>query len=221
MKKTLDHARSQVELAQAKQKRLADRHRRLLQLQPGDQVLLSTKHLQLRSGTHKLTGRYIGPFRVVGSVNDNAVTLDLPLLLRALHPTFNITRLKPYRDGRALFPNRPLPLQQPPAVDTDTNGAARYEVEAVLAQRGNHARREMLVRWKGYGAEHDEWQRRTELIRTAPTAVVEFDARQQGGSERAVQLALTQLLASAAAPSLPFKLALPRSVTGFGGPKPS
>ena len=64
MRQALDHARSQAELAQAKQKRLADRHRRLLLLREGDQVLLATEGLQLRSGTHKLTARYIGPFRV-------------------------------------------------------------------------------------------------------------------------------------------------------------
>ena len=110
MRRALDHARSQAEQAQAKQKRLADRHRRLLLLKEGDQVLLATEGLQLRSGTHKLTGRYIGPFRVMGSVNDNAVTLDLPPLLGALHPTFNISRLKPYRDGRGSFPGRPQRL---------------------------------------------------------------------------------------------------------------
>jgi hypothetical protein len=97
MKAALDHARTHAEIAQAKQKRLADRHRRLLELKAGDQVLLATEGLQLRSGMHKLTGRYIGPFRVMGNVNDNAVVLDLPPLLGALHSTFNISRLKPYR----------------------------------------------------------------------------------------------------------------------------
>ena len=196
MKKALDHARSTAELAQAKQKRLADRHRRLLQLKAGDMVLLSTDQLRLRSGTHKLTGRYIGPFRVLGSVNENAVTLDLPPLLGALHPTINISRLKLQRDGQSLFPGRPQQLHQPPAVETDTNGAARYEVECVLAQRGSHARRELLIRWKGYGAEHDQWQRRSELIRTAPIAVANFDALQQGGSLHAAQAVLSHIIAS-------------------------
>lgn len=182
MKKALDLARSKAELAQARQKRLADRHRRMLLLKEGDQVLLSTENLQLRSGTHKLTGRYIGPFKVVGSVNDNAVTLELPPLLGALHSTFNISRLKLYRDGSARFPTRPQPLHQPPAVSTDTNGAASYEVECVLAQRGPRNRREMLVHWKGYGAEHDQWQPRRELALTAPAAVAEFDARQGDSS---------------------------------------
>ena len=37
---------------------------------------------ELRSGTHKLTSRYLGPFRVLGTVNDNAVTLDAIAQLR-------------------------------------------------------------------------------------------------------------------------------------------
>ena len=161
MRQALDHARSKAEQAQARQKRLADRHRRLLQLKEGDQVLLSTEGLQLRSGTHKLTGRYIGPFRVVGTVNENAVKLDLPPLLGALHSTFNISRLKLYRDGSPAFPHRPQRFSQPPAVDADTNGAALYEVECVVAQRGKSGARQLLVRWKGYGPEHDEWIQRS------------------------------------------------------------
>jgi hypothetical protein len=191
MRKSLDFARSKAEIAQAKQKRLADRHRRLLLLKPGDKVLLATEGLHLRSGMHKLTGRYIGPFAVTGSVNDNAVTLELPPLLGALHPTFNISRLKLYRDGSARFPTRPQQLYQPPAVSTDTNGAASYEVECVLAQRGGRGRKELLVRWKGYGAEHDQWQPRAELARSAAEAVAEFDARQRDGAYHAAQIALS------------------------------
>jgi hypothetical protein len=194
MKQALDSARSQAELAQSRQKRLADRHRRLLQLKAGDQVLLSSEGLQLRSGSHKLTARYLGPFRVKGTVNDNAVTLDLPPLLSALHPTFNISRLKPYHDGHRLFPDRPKRTTQPQAVQTDTNGVSSWEVECVVAQRGTGARRELLVRWSGYGPEHDEWQSRSVLVKSAPIAVAEFDALQQGGSQHAAQAALHQLL---------------------------
>ena len=193
MKKALDFARSKAELAQERQKRNADRHRRLLLLKPGDKVLLATEGLQLRSGTHKLTGRYIGPFTVTGSVNDNAVTLELPPLLGALHSTFNISRLKLHHDGSARFPTRPQPLHQPPAVDADTNGDAIYDVDAVLAQRGGRGRKELLVRWKGYGAEHDQWQPRTELMRTAPKRVADFDARQRDGAYHAAQIALSMI----------------------------
>ena len=49
------------------------------------------------------------------------------------------------------------------------------------------------MRGKGYGAKDDQWQSRTELRRTAPAAVAEFDALQADGSIRAAQLQFSQL----------------------------
>ena len=71
-----------------------------------------------------------------------------------------------YRDGSERFPMRPKRVHAPPAVSTDTNCVASYDVEAVLAQRGGRDRKELLVRWEGYGTEHDQWQPRSELART-------------------------------------------------------
>ena len=90
-------------------------------------------------------------------------------------------------------PGRPQRLHQPPAVEADTNGVASYEVEAVMAQRRKGSQRELLVRWKGYGAEDDEWRPRSELVRSAPDIVARYDALQQGGSMQAAQIALSQL----------------------------
>ena len=179
IKRAMAAAYSKKEQAQARQKAAADRHRRLMRLSPGDQVMMSTEGLQLRSGTHKLTARFIGPFTVKGLVNDNAVTLDLPPLLGALHPTINISRLKLYRDGQSHFPTRPQRHVQPPAVSRDTNGDAEYAVECIVAQRGSARNKQLLVRWDGYGAEHDEWKPRRELLQSAPKKVAEFDARQR------------------------------------------
>lgn len=147
-------------------------------LKPGDRVLLSTDGLQLRNNS-KLSARFIGPFRVTGAVNDNAVTLELPPLLEALHPTFNISRLKLYRDDAGRFPGRPVSLPRPPAVDRDTNGAPRWEVDRVIAQRGSRNGRELLVRWKDYGPEDDTWQPRSKLVREVPDIVEAYDALQQ------------------------------------------
>ena len=179
MKAALAAAFDRTELAQARQKRAADRHRRLMELKPGDLVMLSTEGLQLRSGTHKLTQRYIGPFKVTDVVNANAVTLELPEQLEALHATFNISRLKLYRDGTALFPGRPRRHHAPPAVDVDTNGVREYEVQCVMAERGPVRNRQLLVRWLGYAPEHDEWKPRRDLLRTARQAVEDWDELQE------------------------------------------
>ena len=64
----------------------------------------------------------------------------------------------------------------------------------MTAQRYTGARRELLVRWRGYGVEDDEWQLRSELVRSAPLAVAQYDAMQRGNTPREVQAALSQLL---------------------------
>jgi hypothetical protein len=180
IKSVLQQARSRVEQAQARQKRNHDKQHRSLAFKVGDQVLVSTEGLSLTKHIGKLTARFIGPFSVIEVVNANAYRVQLPPLLSTMHPVININRLKVYRDGSALFPDRPVRHHQPPAVDADTNGEAQWEVECALAQRGSGNRRQLLVRWKGYGAEHDQWKSRSELVRSAPDIVAQYDARQQG-----------------------------------------
>jgi transposase InsO family protein len=114
MQEALDFARGRLARAQQHQARNADRARRPFTFRVGDAVLLSTEGLQLRNFTNKLCSRFVGPFTVTAVINDNAYTLALPPQLKALHPTFNITKLKPYRDGRASFPDRPQRYDRPP-----------------------------------------------------------------------------------------------------------
>ena len=73
----------------------ADRHRRVVRYSVGDRVLLSTKHLALKGVSGKLKPRYVGPFRVVQLVRDNAVKLELPVSM-GVHPVFNISLVKLY-----------------------------------------------------------------------------------------------------------------------------
>ena len=129
----------------------------------GDRVLLSTEGLTLRGHSNKLSSRWVGPFTITAVVNANAYTLDLPPQLSALHPTFNIDKLKAYKDP-GLFPGRPTPLARPPpTAAADSNGDAEYEVEAITAQRYTGHRTEYLVRWKGYAEFESTWQKRSTL----------------------------------------------------------
>jgi hypothetical protein len=141
--------------------------------------MLSTEGLQLRGFGNKLCSRYIGPFPVTAVVNANAYTLALPPQLQALHPTFNISRLKPYRDGRAFFPLRPQAYDRPPPdADADTNGDTQWLVERVLASKRVGRGVRYLVAWRGYPPEENSWEPRSHLLPGAAEALAEFEAEQ-------------------------------------------
>ena len=176
MRNALDFAREKLSDAQGRQARNADRHRRNAPLAVGDAVMLSTEGLKLRGFSNKLCSRYVGPFRVTAAVNANAYTLALPPQLQALHPTFNISRLKPYRDGRLAFPTRPQPYDRPPPdAEADTNGDAEWLVERVLACKRVGRGKRYLVAWKGYPPEENSWVPRSNLLPGAAEALEEFE----------------------------------------------
>ena len=159
MVEALDFARKSLLVARDRQAANADRHRRPAAFSVGDRVLLSTEGLQLRGFDNKLCSRFVGPFPVTRVINANAYTLELPPQLQALHPTFNISRLKAYRDGLAAFPDRPAPFDRPPPVAAaDTNGDQEWTVDRIVAVKGRGRGRRWLVAWRGYPAEENTWE---------------------------------------------------------------
>jgi transposase InsO family protein len=179
MQEALKFARGQLLDAQERQAVNANRHRRPDAFAVGDRVLLSTEGLTLRDFGNKLCSRFIGPFAITAVVNANAYTLALPPQLKALHPTFNIEKLKRYRDGRAAFPDRPLPHPRPPPIaPSDSNGDAVWEVERVTAKRKSGRGVQYLVSWKGYPAEENTWQSRSSLLPGAADALADFENSQ-------------------------------------------
>jgi hypothetical protein len=172
----LARAHENLERAQQRQAHYANQHRRDVTFKVGDQVLLSTEHLKMLGSerrTPKFTFRYLGPFKVKRVVNANSYELDLPPTMQ-IHPTLNIDRLKPYRDGRLAFPDRPLPENRPPPEATLENGAAVYKVESILAKMGAGARAKYLVKWLGYPTWESTWEPAASL-RNAADAVAEYE----------------------------------------------
>ena len=111
-------------------------------------------------------------------VNANAYKLKLPPQLQSLHPTFNIDKLKPYRDGRALFPTRPIQFDRPPPqVQADSNGDEEWKVERILAQRKRGRTSEYLVAWVGYPPEENTWEPRAGLV--GLDALADFEHNQR------------------------------------------
>ena len=184
MARALRSARERLLAAQERQVKNA-RRRDTPQLAVGDKVLLTTEGINLRGGNNKLCSKYIGPFAVTAVVNANAYTLKLPPQLAALHPTFNIDKLKLYRDGRARFPDRPQRYERPPPeAEADSNGDQTFVVEEVLAsRRRGRGPIEYLVAWRGYPPEENTWEPRNSLADGAADALALFERRQEASED--------------------------------------
>ena len=101
-------------------------------------------------------------------------SLTLPEQMQ-IHPVLNVSRVKPYRDGFASYPDRAQPHSRPPPELIQEDGAEVYEVERIIASRGRGARVEYLVEWKGYPSWEATWVKKDQLG-DAQQAVEEFEA---------------------------------------------
>lgn len=158
----LQTARACLKRAQDRQKTYADTKRAEVTFKVGDNVLLSTKNITLRApGSKKLAPKYIGPFPVVAKINDVAYKLELPQGYR-IHPVFHVSLLKPWRGNGTYQPPNPVAF--------DDEGHPLWAVESILRMRerataGRTKIREFLVKWEGFGPEHDTWEPERELRR--------------------------------------------------------
>ena len=156
MRKTFRIAMQKVHLAQQRQKKQADQHRREQRFHSGDQVLLSTEHLQLKNVlVRKLKHRFVGPFFVVRQVGPVAYKLELPKTWK-IHNVFHTNLLRPFRSSRWSTTEREIE-----DTDLEPEDDEPYEVEKLLQWRwaGPSGRRfkEFLVLWKGWSIDDASW----------------------------------------------------------------
>ena len=118
-----------------------------------DEVLLSFAGLQLKiSGTNKLAPKWIGPFKVVERIGAVAYKLELAVTMK-IHDVFHVSLLKPYhRDGRVEPPPPPELIDDEPEWEVDRI------LEHRLVKRGRKNKVEYLIKFVGYGPEHNLWQ---------------------------------------------------------------
>jgi hypothetical protein len=158
-RKAEDTAKVCMEAAQQRQKSYADQHRKEVQFSVGEQVLLNTKNIKLKNpGKRKLLPKFIGPFPILEKVGPVAYKLQLPAKWR-IHNVFHVALLKQFNSSARSTP-------PPPPIEIDEE--LEYEVEFILLHRDSHrcwatqkvtgCRREFLIKWSGYGPEHNTWE---------------------------------------------------------------
>ena len=109
-------------------------------------MLLFSKTLHL-AGTRKLRDRFVGPFRVLEHKGKTAYRLDLRGRFKQIHNVFHVFQLKKHIPG-GTSATPPEPIQ----VESEEH----FKVEALLKQRSRGNSWQYLVKWLGYGPEHNE-----------------------------------------------------------------
>ena len=108
-----------------------------------------------------------------------AYRLKLPHQMKQLYPVFNVVRLTLAPDdpitGRKME-DHPLPII--------ISGEAEWEVEEILDSCWHQRRFQYLIKWKGYGCEHNSWESASEVF--APELTAEFH-RKHPGAPRHIQ----------------------------------
>jgi len=166
MEKGLSQAKLCLQAAQQRQKAYYDAKRRDVSFAEGEEVLLCTKNINMRrhgdtGSTPKLLPKWIGPFKVAAVIGKGAYRLELPHNMK-IHDVFHVSLLKPFRsDGR---------VQPPDPIICEEDGQEYFLLERVLDHRvrtrGRRRFREYLVKWQGYGSEHNTWEPESSLVET-------------------------------------------------------
>jgi hypothetical protein len=78
--------------------------------------------------------------------------------MSCLHPVFNVVKLTPASADP--IPGCHPKLPPPPEL---VDGEEEYEVEEILDSKMFRGRLRFLIKWKGYGREHNSWEYATEV----------------------------------------------------------
>lgn len=163
MEEGLTQAKRCLQAAQQRQKVYYDSRRRDVSFQEGEEVLLSTKHINLRrtgdkGSTPKLLPKWIGPFRITTVIGKGAYKLDLPSNMK-IHNVFNVALLKAYRTDGRVQPPDPLICEE----DNEEYFLIERLLDHRIRKRGRTQYREYLVKWQNYGSEHNSWEPESSL----------------------------------------------------------
>lgn len=136
----------------------------------GDFVYLATKNLPLEHATtgtniqkDKFAPKFIGPFKIIKMINDNAAQLSLPSSMSRLHDTFNVDVLRHHVESPTRFVDRPLPkVATIDFLPGDPNDEM-HVIEALVKKRQRNRRTEYLVKWQNLDSSENTWEREQDI----------------------------------------------------------
>ncbi|KAA0032776.1 DNA/RNA polymerase superfamily protein [Cucumis melo var. makuwa] len=147
-----------MRIAQDLQKSYADKRRRNLEFQVGDQVFLKLSPWRgvIRFGRKgKLSLRYIGPYQITERVGPTTYKLELPIELARIHDVFHVSMLRKY------IPDPSHVLQEQP-VELKEDLSYVEEPVQILDRKEQVLRNKTIplikVLWRHHGAEEATWE---------------------------------------------------------------
>lgn len=166
------HKQLRVNISHAvtRHKHAADRHRtEPPTFQIGDKVWLSRAHIKTTRPCDKFDFKRLGPFQIIGKINDVAYRLQLPPSMK-IHNVFHVSLLEPVTANS--LSNR----KQPPPPPIYVDGDKRYIVRNILDSRRRYNKLEYLVDWEGYDIQDRSWEPASNLS-MIPDMVKSFHVR--------------------------------------------
>lgn len=162
-------------------KRHYDKRHLPLQLQSGDKVMLRLHkgyNIPTTKEFPKVSQQYAGPFTIKRKVGNLAYELNLPPTMK-IHPVISVAHLDPA--PRSADPFGREPPRSGPISEADAGGFSDvYEIQSLLSRRHRTVRgkrrTEYLVKWKGWGNEHNAWYDSSDLTH-AKEAIADLEAR--------------------------------------------
>jgi transposase InsO family protein len=165
MEEIWEQARFGIEKAQRQQKTQADRHRREVDFDVGDSVMVTTKDWKLGRPSRKLGDQAAGPYPIVEKVG-HAFKLDLPDKIR-VSPTFNPEKL---RRSASTEPLRGQLVDEQPSIQVD--GQEEWEVAQVVAVRLYYGKLQYRVDWMGQDKDNTWYE--AGCFKNAPHRIRDF-----------------------------------------------
>ena len=147
-----------MKTAQDRQKSYADVHRRPMEFEVGDKVLLKVSPMKgvMRFGKKgKLSPKFIGPYEILDRVGEVAYHLALPPCLDRVHNVFHVSQLRKYLSD-------PSHVIEPETIQLDDTLTYEEIPVEILDRKVRNTRRAetaiVKVLWTNHTIEEATWE---------------------------------------------------------------